>query len=313
MLLNSDYVAPQQAYLCPFCRGVWMRAKECSDFLGLDCEKLVIASVEASMPLYCAHCGQVCRQAEVPLENGSFVRFNICTGCKSCFLEAVQFALLFYQQIKLERTISGILAQSPLDALGVKCCDCGAEIASLDDLYDANIGYCCKKCHDDPMILSENKIQNVQLVTFHNMEIKVDHWQASSRSRVAVTPREPCLLDMSLYPIHTIDRVLRCSYRKTKFHGFLHRYLDGSESIKKNTPLHVFLMQRGVVSCLEDLVRLGDFSLSFKPQSIVFEITAKRMGLDSKKRFESLVRRTLIAYESFVSLSEMYEMPSDDA
>ena len=295
--------------MCPFCHGVWVRSMECSDFLGLDCEKLFISSMKSSVPLFCAYCNGECQQVEVPLENGSFVRFHICLRCKSCFFEPVQFALLFYQQIKLERSVSGILAQSPLDDLGVKCCDCGAEIGSLDDLYDAHIGYCCRKCHDNPVILSENKIQNVQLVTFHNMEIKIDHWQSSSKSRVAVTPEEPCILDTSLYPIHTLNRILRMGYRKTHFEGFLHRYLDGTEKIDKRTPLHVFLKQRGVVSCIEDLVNLGEFSLSFKPQSIIFEINAKRMGMDSKIRFESLVRRMLIAYERFVALTRIYQNP----
>ena len=290
-----------------------MRSMECSDFLGLDCEKLAIASVQSSIPLACAHCSGECQQIDVPLENGSFVRFHICLRCKSCFFEPAQFALLFYHQIKLERSISGILAQSPLDELGVLCCDCGTEISSLDDLYDGNIGYCCRKCHDNPVILSENKIQNVQLVTFHNMEIKIDHWQSTSRSRVAVTPEEPCILDTTLYPIYTVDRLLRFGYRKTQFHGYLHRYLDGSEKIDKRTPLHVFLKQRGVESCIEDLVNLGDLTLTFKPQSIIFEMNAKRMGMESKIRFESLVRRMLIAYERFVQLTRLYGVSSEDS
>ena len=40
---------------------------------------------------------------------------------------------------------------------------------------------------------------------------------------------------------------------------------------------------------------------------------ANRMGTDSKMRFESLVRRMLIAYEKFVDLTQLYSMPTEDS
>jgi hypothetical protein len=143
------------------------------------------------------------------------------------------------------------------------------------------------------------------------MEIKLDHWQANATSRIAVTPEEPCLLDVRLFSLTNWERFVRLGYRKLKLHGNLRKYIDATEGIDHVTPWHVFLKQRGVTGCLEQLSALGKISLTFKPHSIVFEIDLERMGTDSRMRFEVIVRRLLIAYERFVSLMHRYSYPQE--
>ena len=306
ILLNADYSSPLYAYMCPECRGVWMRALECRAFLGIECEKVAAIADSAYVDLNCPHCKTVCKTAPIDLENGSQVIFHICPRCFACFFDAVQFCLIVGLQLKAERAISGMLAKSPIDNLGVKCCDCGTSVSSLDCLYDAGIGYCCQSCHANPPILSENKLQTVQLVTFHDMEIKVDHWQMTTRSRIAVTPVEPCLLDVHLYSLSPLQRVLRLGHRKLALHGNLRRHVDATEDMSRVTPWHVFLKQRGVAENLHQLTSLGQFELSFNPHSIIFELNAKQAGTETKMRFEAIVRRLLLAYERFVALSHLY-------
>ncbi len=306
ILLNSDFSKPLQAYLCPQCHGIWMRSLECRAYLGLECEKLVSQSNPANIGLSCSHCQTVCRSACVPTETGDLVEFHICPRCLACFFDAAQFAIIFYQQLKSERAISGIMSQSVLDDLGVVCCDCGAAVRQLDDLHDVGTGYCCQSCYNAPPIFSENKLQNVQLVTFHGMEIKIDHWQMSTRSRISVTPAEPCLLDVRLYSLSPWQRIARMGHRKLKLLGELGRHLDATEDAARVTPWHVFLKQRGVLENIKVLNRLGKIEITFKPHSIIFELNAKRSGTETKQKFEATTRRILLAYEKFVQLSHEY-------
>ena len=312
VILNSEIQSPLRAYLCSECHGVWMPALEALSYLGLECEKLVRSAFTAPIALECPDCQTPFKLYTLQYESGLCIEIHICPRCYSCFMDGTQYALVFHNQMRAERAVSGILAQSPLDDIGVVCCDCGAVVSNIDDLYDAEIGYCCPKCHNNPSILSaDNKIQNVQLVTFHNMEIKLDHWQANTTSRIAVTPEEPCLLDVRLFSLTNWERFARLGYRKLKLHGNLRKYIDATEGIDHVTPWHVFLKQRGVTGCLEQLSALGKISLTFKPHSIVFEIDLERMGTDSRMRFEVIVRRLLIAYERFVSLMHRYSYPQE--
>ena len=311
VILNSDFQSPLRAYLCAECHGVWVPALSARSYLGLETDSLVRNSVVSPITLRCPHCQNAFRIHTLEYERDFCVDIYICPKCFSCFLDGTQYALVFHNQMRAERAVSGILAQSPLDNIGVTCCDCGAQIASLDELYDADIGYCCQKCRNNPPILSENKIQNVQLVTFHNMEIKIDHWQASTNSRIAVTPAEPCLLDARLFSLTNWERVERFGFRRLKLHGSLRHYVDATEGIEHITPWHVFLKQRGVIGCVEQLVALGKTSLTFKPHSLVFELSVEQMGTDTRIKFEVIVRRLLIAYERFVALTHRYTFPED--
>ena len=312
VILNSELQSSLRAYLCTECHGVWLPALEAQSYLGLECEKLVRSAFTASIALECPYCQTPFKLRTLEYESGFSVDIHICPRCFSCFLDGTQYALVFHNQMRAERAVSGILAQSPLDSIGVVCCDCGAIVNNLDELYDAGIGYCCQKCQNTPPILSaDNKIQNVQLVTFRNMEIKLDHWQASTTSRISVTPEEPCLLDVRLFSLSNWNRFARMGYRKLKLHSKLRRHIEATEGIEHITPWHIFLKQRGVTNCLEQLVDLGQISLTFKPHSIVFEVDLERMGTDTRMRFEVIVRRLLIAYERFVSLMHRYSYPDD--
>lgn len=310
--LSADLSEPQESYFCADCHGIWMRSRECRSVLGLDSARLQMQSEADYVPLSCPHCQTVFRLAFLDAGSDCRIRIRVCPRCQSCFFDGDNFALTFWQQIKIERAASCLLNQSPIDALGWRCVDCQSPVASPDQIRDARIGACCVKCRYTPPILSEGKIQNVQLVTFRNMEIKIDHWMSTPRSRIAVTPAEPCLLDVSVYSLRPLRRLLRLGRRVTQFGGFLRRHLDATEPIAARTPFHVFLKQRGVAECLCDLVLLGDIRITFKPHCIVFEIDAFRLGAETRQRFESAVRRMLIAYERFVKLSHRYVSPEPE-
>ncbi len=312
VFLNSDYSTPLQAYLCPICHGIWMRALECRAYLGLECEKLVSRASVAPIELACAHCQTTLRSVSLPMENGG-IYFHICPRCHACFFDQTQFALIFYLQLKAERDISGVLAQTPLDNLGVQCCDCGCSVNQLEDLYDVGIGYCCQNCHSTPPILSENKLQTVQLISFHNLEIKIEHFQNSTRSRIAVTPCDSCLFDVSMFSLTPFQRLMRLGRRKLKLHGELGRHMDATEDIAHVTPWHVFLKQRGVVENLAVLSKLGDLEIDFKPHIIAFELHARRSGVETKLKFETAVRRIILAYEKFVILAKEYSSDDENA
>ncbi len=310
--LNADFSAPLQGYFCQKCHGVWLRSMECRAYLGLECDKLIEKAVAASVDLECPLCGSACKVVVLELESLHPIEIHICPRCFGCFFDATEFALIFSLQLKSERDVSGILDKTPLDNLGVVCCDCGAVVNQLTDLHDVGIGYCCQNCFQTPPILSENKLQNVQLVTFHGMEIKIDHWQQSTRSRISVTPVEPCLLDVRMYSLTWVERLMKMGRRHLRLHNVLGRQMDATEDISHVTPWHVFLKQRGITESIRALNQLGSVSLTFKPHSIIIELTAKRAGTETRTKFEAIVRRLLIGYERFVKLAQEYEMPQDD-
>ena len=311
VLLNADYSQPLQAYLCPWCHGIWMRSLECRAYLGLECEKFVQHAQAASIDLLCSHCQSSFRSVFLHLDTGEDIHFYICPRCQACYFDQTQFALIFYLQLKAERNISGVLAQTPLDNLGVQCCDCGCIVNNLEELHDVGIGYCCHNCHSVPPILSENKLQTVQLISFHNFEIKIEHFQNSVRSRIAVTPNDPCMFDVNLFSLTPWQRLMRMGKRKLRLHGELGRHVDATEDIEHVTPWHVFIKQRGVIENLTVLSRLGTLDITFRPHIIAFELNARRSGMETKLKFESAVRRLIVAYERFTILSQNYVSDDD--
>ncbi|MBQ9243810.1 MAG: hypothetical protein IJ165_11420 [Proteobacteria bacterium] len=315
VLLNADYSSSLQAYFCPECHLVWMRALECRAYLGLDPEVLLAKAEKDAIDLKCAHCETICKCAHYQIEEGKNSYFHICPRCYACFFEAAQFALFYYLQLKTEREISGSMAVSPIDQPGLRCCDCGAEIPSFTSAQETEIGFCCTQCRQSPPILSEGKLQNVQLVTFHNMEIKIDHWMTTPRSRISITPVDPCLLDLRIFTLSAFQRICRFGHRTLKLHGQLRHHLDASESIEHFTPFHLFLKQHGTAECLSALDQMGKLDITFKPHSIIIELNAKRTGLETRLKFEALVRRFILVYERFVKQAARYvhdEAPSEE-
>lgn len=309
--LSADFSDPQTCYFCTDCHGVWMRSHECRSILGVDAMRLQMQSEADYVALLCPHCQTTCRLSFVAIANNQTVSVRVCPRCQSCFFDGGSFAKTYFEQVKYARSEKGKLGDTPVDHLSWRCCDCGTTMTTPENAFDARIGYCCAHCHNTMPILSERKISN-QLVTFHNMEIKIDHWLSTTRSRIAVTPVEPCLLDVTIHTLTPLQRIFRFGRRITQFGGKLRRHIDATECIDKQTPFHVFLKQRGVSECLADLVAIGNFSITFKPHSIVFEIDAFRLGTEIRQRFEATTRRLLIAYERFVQLSHLYTMPEDD-
>ena len=145
--LNADFSASQDAWLCPDCHGVWMRANECLAVLGLDCSRLIPKSCKAPIALECPHCRSAFLATSVDFDGHDPIRFHICPRCEACFFDSCGFAMVFYQQLRIERAASGTLAHSPLDQMGVKCCNCGAAISGPDEMFDAGIGYCLSLIH----------------------------------------------------------------------------------------------------------------------------------------------------------------------
>lgn len=310
--LNADLMDPQEAFFCADCHGIWMRTRECRSILGIDGMRLQQQSEPDYVPLVCPHCQTTFRLSFFDPESDFPIRIRVCPRCQSCFFDGGSFAQIFYRLLKTEQTANNIFCHSPLDALTWRCVDCQSPIDNLDEAFDARVGCCCSRCRYSPPILSEGKIQNVQLVTFHNMEIKIDHWMSTTRSRIAVTPVEPCLLDVLIYPLSPLQRIFRFGHRTTQFGGALRRHIDATQSITAKTPFHVFLKQRGVAECLYDLVSMGNMAITFKPHCMIFEMDAFRLGTEVRQRFESIIRRMLIAYERFVALSHRYTMPDPE-
>ncbi len=310
--LSADLMDPQEAFFCSDCHGIWMRARECRSVLGIDSTRLQIQSESDYVPLVCPHCQTTFRLSFFDIDADQRISIRVCPRCQSCFFDGGGFAQVFYQQVKIERVTTNLLSNTPLDALGWRCVDCQSPIDSLEGAFDGRVGCCCSRCRYTPPVLSGGKIQNVQLVTFHNMEIKIDHWMSTTRSRIAVTPVEPCLLDVSIYPLRPVQRFFRFGHRTTQFGGALRRHLDATQSIATKTPFHVFLNQRGVAECLYDLVSMGNITITFKPHCMIFEMDAFRLGTEVRQRFESIIRRMLIAYERFVALSHRYRMPEQE-
>ena len=57
---------------------------------------------------------------------------------------------------------------------------------------------------------------------------------------------------------------------------------------------------------------MGNITITFKPHCMIFEMDAFRLGTEVRQRFESIIRRMLIAYERFVALSHRYRMPEQE-
>lgn len=305
--LSADLTQSQEAFLCPDCHGVWMRAHDCRAILGLEPSSDIRHTKTSSIPIACPHCQSRCHMTRLYDDDRPVVDALICPQCFSIFLDACGFALLFFRQLKTERASSNIASLSPLDNPNLSCCDCGGTIKSFDDAHYAGIGYCCGRCHDAPPILSENKLQNVQLVTFHGMEIKIDHWLSSVKSRISITPAEPCLFNVRIFSLSIGRRLLRFGLRTFPFGGKLGQHLDATQCLIPMSPWHVFISQRGVAYCLEELNCLGQLDMVFKPHCIVIELSAIRRGSDIRMRFESLVRRLLLVYERFSLLTHQFE------
>lgn len=300
--LSSDFSVPNTAQFCDECHGIWMRSNVCKEYLGLDPESLYPLAIEANIALDCPHCQIAMKVADASPN----VRLHLCERCAAVFLDRGQFCVLSFQQLQKTREGAVVTAKSPLDKLGMICCDCGIEIVTPAEAYAGGIGYCCKRCYSNPPLLAEHKLQNVQLVTYRGMEIKIDHWRKNAVCHISVTPDEPCLLDVEIRSLSFMARILRFGYRKLALGGELRKALDATEGIEAKTPWHVFLKQRGVTNCLRVLTELGAVDIVLKPHILSFELKGERFGTLTRQRFEATIRRLLVVYERFVKMTHRY-------
>lgn len=300
--LSSDFSAPDMAQFCDECHGIWMRANACKEYLGFDPETLYPLAVPASIDLECPHCQIAMKVADA----SPSVCLHLCERCAAVFLDRGQFAVLSFEKLEASRKGVVVSAKSPLDKLGMSCCDCGSEIGTPSDACAGSIGYCCKRCYSNPPLFAEHKLQNVQLLTFRGMEVKVDHWRNNKVCHISVTPDEPCLLNVEISSLSFVERMMRFGYRKLALGGHLRKQLDATEGIQAKTPWHVFLKQRGVTNCLSVLCELGAIDIVLKPHILLFELKGERFGTLTRQRFEATIRRLLVVYERFVKMTHRY-------
>ncbi|MCL2325964.1 MAG: hypothetical protein FWC40_05640 [Proteobacteria bacterium] len=316
--LSAACASSRQAFFCEECRAVWMKAAECKDYLGIDTELARLKLQHTYIDLSCPQC----------LTTLQFRRFAgyvvyVCGQCRSCFMDSGVLPCLLDSLKETflptdsalplpnsDKAVPSLTAPSPIDRLGMTCCECDAEIPHPGEAHMGAIGCCCQRCTSTPQLISEQKFQNAQLVTFRSMEVKVDHWRRNSHSVIAVTPAEPCLLNVTLYSLSLPVRMLRFGYRKLALRGKLRRRLDASEGIEFKTPWHVFLKQRGIIECLDELSTMGSICIEFMPHSIIFDLENHSRSVELRHRFEASVRRLLLAYERFVLLTKRYDTPS---
>jgi len=316
--LSPDPSEPHLAYFCEHCHAVCVSDIDCHDWLGLDYQSSSrVCDGESglwvpSIDLKCARCSESLLAARVCGWNA-----YVCPRCHSWFLDAGVLPFLMHEYHEKLRSAGAHIELEPVELMPLKCADCGVEIPSIKDVfsYDYEIGCYCKKCGTN-LSLSETKQQEVQIVTFHGMEVKIDRLKRSNTSRIMVTPVQPGKLNVFVHSLSTWERIKLLGWRKLALRGELRSHIDASEGIERCTPWSVFLKQRGVVECLQDIQQLGDFRITFKPHNLIFELDGDRVGAETRLHFEEAVRRMLILYERYEKmLLALYDTrinPEDD-
>ncbi|MGI5830218.1 MAG: hypothetical protein ACOX8U_08650 [Bradymonadia bacterium] len=297
--LNADIGSERFAYLCSFCGGVHIKAQEWHDILHLESSFSKDALYPTRIPMVCESCNEA-RSIVLVDELPVFY----CARCESYWLDAGIFPVLLSSEV--EKQTGAAPSNSPFSPLNISCCDCGVNIASACDAHACPIGMICTRCYHAPPGFMENKVNNFQMLTFKGMEVKVEHWGQSVRSLIAVTPAQPCLLNVRLHSLSLQERILRFGRRRIAFAGALGKKIDADQDIKLRTPFKVFLSQRGVVALINDIASLGSMDLQFRPHNLSFELHALRISNEIRLHFEVAVRRLLIAYSRFAELSELY-------
>lgn len=284
------------AWFCEECHGVWMRESDYRGLVNTDFGLDMSVLSYPAMDLMCPHCSERFKYLE-----WDGWRLYVCRRCQAVYFDADVLPMFMARSMDEDKKTTN---HSPLEHLCMKCDDCGAKIEQLSELSPSPIGCSCKKCASSAPVLSESKQLEVQIVTFHDMEVKIDRFQSSSRCRISVTPAVPGKLNVSMHTLSRWERFRRMGWRCMALRGELRKYLDASEDIASCTPWHVFLAQRGTIECLEQLVELGKLRFTFKPHNLIFEIEGDRLGAETRLKFEAAVRRLLIVYERFVSTIE---------
>ncbi len=316
--LSPDINDPHTASFCEYCHAICLSDIDCHDWLGIDYQSSSEAVdgesclFEPPIELKCARCSESLLAVRVC----GWIAY-VCPRCHTWFLDAGVPPFLMQAYHDKLRASGSNFELEPVELTAFKCADCGADIPSIKDAcsFDYEIGCYCKKCSAN-LSLSEMKQQEVQLVTFHGMEVKIDRLKRSNTSRIMVTPVQPGRLNVFVHSLSTWERLKRFGWRKLALHGELRSNIDASEGIDRCTPWCVFLKQRGVVECLLDIQQLGDFRITLKPHNLIFELDGNSIGAETRLHFEEAVRRMLILYERYekmlLAVYDMHVDPEDD-
>lgn len=298
--LSSAADNSRVAWFCEECHSVWMRESDYRAFVNTE---ISIDETQFSYPsidILCPHCSERFKYFEY-----EGWRFYWCSRCQAFYFDAEVLPVLMNRSLDDDKKKTN---HSPFESFAIRCDDCGAKIEDLADVTPSPIGCSCKKCASNAPVLSDSKQLEVQIVTFHDMEVKIDRLMSSGRCRISVTPAVPGKLNVSMHTLSLWERIRQLGWRCLALRGELRKHLDASEDIEGCTPWHVFLNQRGTVECLELLNELGKLRFTFKPHNLIFEIEGERLGAETRLKFESTVRRLLIVYERFVStIQRCYE------
>ncbi len=295
--LSSDIEESSPAFYCETCHAVFLSEADCCDHVDIDVKAIPKAELqEPVVDLVCPNCGGLFRAIE---REGC--RLYVCTECCAAFLDAGIMATLMNRILKKERDSGSAIEAAPFERMTFKCDDCGATIDSIEDMTVSPIGCSCKKCAATPPILSESKQLEVQIVTFHGMEVKIDRAMTSRITRISVTPAEPGKLDVYIHSLSWVERLYQLGWRRLDLHGTLRKKLDASEDIACRTPWQMFLKQRGIIECFERMQEMGNIKVTLKPHSLIFELEGDRIGAETRMKLEATVRRFLIAYERYTA------------
>lgn len=282
------------AWFCTECHGAWLREHDYRALVSTDFCFDSSELLDPSIDLLCPNCAERMRYGE-----WDCWRFYVCSRCQAFYLDAAVLPVFMNRSMDEDKKKTN---HSPIGHFVVRCDDCGTNIDDFSELCASPLGCCCKKCAANAPVLSESKQLEVQIVTFHDMEVKIDRLKSSGHCRISVTPAVPGKLNVSLHTLSPWERVRQLGWRCMALRGKLRKHLDASEDINGRTPWHVFLKQRGTIECLEQLDRLGKLRFTFKPHNLIFEIEGDKLGAETRLKFETAVRRLLIAYERFVAM-----------
>lgn len=297
--LKSEMDSLSHAALCEWCGGVFLESAVAQEILGLSSvtDKSILSGMSVS--LECPKCGCLLKCCMIV---GIVAMY--CENCASYWLDSETFPLLRWMHI--EKDTGSAPDVSPLNPLILNCADCGTRIQTREEACLCSLGVVCEKCAREGIGFFGNKVHNFQMLTYKGMEVKIDHWSQSSRSRISVTPVEPCLIDTTLSSLSLIRRIMHLGSRKFEFPGLFNQYFTAGERILSGSPLHIFLTQPGVAPLFVELCELGKITIEFKPHNLTFDFEAPTQSTEIRLKFENIVRHILIAYTRFVSLSHLY-------
>ncbi len=273
---------------CLRCGGVFMN-QQAQHSLFISDYALMPASIKPLFNMKCPSCGSLFR-----ISDSGRVHLRSCEKCGGIWVDMGALPILLAQHTSFP---SFGIQNGELDRISVHCIDCNRAMHTFEELHSTILGFCCDDCFRRAQGLSGQKVQNLQMLRYRGMEVKIDHRIQTTHSRISVTPVEPTPLDITLRSLSWPERLIRLGYRRFRFEGPITRYFETDAPI--DPIFRLFLAQKGVIELLYRMRLLGRTELSFKPHNLRFEIEPDYASTAIRLRFEIVVRRFLNAYLNF--------------